>query len=421
MKKSVIYRIADPAEGGGAVAFEKKVLDGVEALNKKIVELETGRKASEEDIKQLKQAANEAKELLVRFQRDQAARKALGIRRPGFVSDDCARHLGCIAIAAAERQGRLEALGNSVQRTNLLAISKEVLGVDVRTALSSTDIPLPTGYSGEVVELVSQYGTARQYGTVYPLGNGVLNLPRLKTSPAFTLLSIATAVTEKSPQTEWVTFTAEKYGGMVRLPSEIEEDSVVALGQFIARYAAREMAAVEDKLFWAGNGTTDGDPEGLTISTITNSKVLQMASTKTHYSDATLANFRALRAVVDEAAIRMGAYYIHTSFEQHLSGLNTAGDKPYIANGVNGASLDGFPIRWIPSMPAYSTAANVSKVFALFGDASYQYLGIRGDMRFDTSRDAAFATDEVLIRAIERFTIGLMATGAMAGLETAAS
>ena len=112
---------------------------------------------------------------------------------------------------------------------------------------------------------------------------------------------------------------------------------------------------------------------------------------------------------------------MHPTFEQHLAGLNTAGDKPYIANGVNGASLDGFPIRWVDVMPAYSTSAIVSKVFSLFGDASYQYLGVRKSMEIATSREAGFSTDETLVRALERFTIGNMATGAMSGLETAGS
>ena len=117
----------------------------------------------------------------------------------------------------------------------------------------------------------------------------------------------------------------------------------------------------------------------------------------------------------------MGSYYMHPSFEQHLSGLNTNGDHPYEANAAQGATLDGFPIRWVDVLPAYSTSANVSKVFMLFGDLSFQYLGVRGGVRFDTSVDAAFATDEILIRALERFTIGLMATGAISGLQTAAS
>jgi HK97 family phage major capsid protein len=355
---------------------------------------------------------------VVEVRRLMATRAALGAnsRLPGLVSDDCARHLAGVAIAARLRSGKQ--VENADQLHNL---AKEILGVEVRAALSSSDIPLPVEYSGQVVELVSQFGAARRYGTVYPLGSGTVKLPQLKTDPAFGLIAQSATITEKSPQTAWVTFTAEKYGGLIRVPSEMDADSIVSIGQFIARYAARQMARIEDVVFFTNDGSTFGAVEGLTKSTITNSKVTQMAATKTHYSDATLANVRTIRALVDAAAIAMGAYYMHPSFEQFLSGLNTAGDKPYQANGAQGATLDGFPIRWVDVLPAYSTAANVSKVFMLFGDVSYQYLGVRGGVRFDTSMDAAFATDEILIRAIERFTIGLMAAGAVSGLETAAS
>jgi HK97 family phage major capsid protein len=339
-----------------------------------------------------------------------------GTRAPGLVSDDCARHLAGIAIAARLRSGK------QVENADQLhGLAKDILGVEVRTALSSTDIPLPIEYSGQVVELVSQFGAARRYGTVYPLGVGVVKLPQLKTDPAFGLIAQSAAIGEKSPQTAWVTFSAEKYGGLVRVPSELDADSIVAIGQFIARYSARQIARIEDVVFFTNDGSTFGAVEGLTKSTITNTKVTQMATTKTHYSDATLPNLRSIRAVVDAPAIAMGAYYMHPSFEQFLSGLNTAGDKPYQANGAQGATLDGFPIRWVDVLPAYSTAANVSKVFMLFGDVSFQYLGVRGGVRFDTSLDAAFATDEILVRALERFTIGLMATGAVSGLQTAAS
>ena len=339
-----------------------------------------------------------------------------GTRAPGFVSEECARHLAGIAIAARLRSGK------QVDNGDLLhGLAKDILGIEIKTALSSTDIPLPTEYSGQVVELVSQYGAARRYGTVYPLGAGTVKLPQLKTDTAFGLIAQSAAITEKSPQTAWVTFTAEKYGGLIRVPSELDADSIVAIGQFIARYAARQIAKIEDVVFFTNDGSTYGAVEGLTKSTITNSKVTQMASTKTHYSDATLANLRAIRAIVDAAALPMSAYYMHPSFEQLLCTFNASGDKPYQANGVQGATLDGFPIRWVDVLPAYSTSVNVSKVFMLFGDLSFQYLGVRGGVRFDTSADAAFATDEILIRALERFTIGLMATGAVSGLETAAS
>jgi HK97 family phage major capsid protein len=72
-------------------------------------------------------------------------------------------------------------------------------------------------------------------------------------------------------------------------------------------------------------------------------------------------------------------------------------------------------------MPPYATGAAASTVFALFGDVSFAYLGVRGGVRFDVSRDVYFATDEIGIRALERMTTGKMATGAVAGLITAAS
>jgi len=124
---------------------------------------------------------------------------------------------------------------------------------------------------------------------------------------------------------------------------------------------------------------------------------------------------------VDAAALGMGAYYCHPSFESLFSSLNTQGDKPYIANGVNGASLDGFPIRWVDVMPPLLTTDVVSTVHVLFGDMSFLYLGVRGGIRFQTSIEAAFATDETLIRALERFTVGYMATGALSGLITHSS
>lgn len=401
----------------GLEDFQARVLGGVEGLQKSIAGHESLIRASGADVLKLKEGANAVQLQLAELQRRQAEFKSRTLARPGQVGEECARHMGGLAVAAGLVRGQLS--GDRYE-----GLVKDILGVEARAALTSSDIALPVQYSGEIAELVGQFGAARQYGTVFPLGTASVKLPKLTTDPTFTLIAASATVTEKSPQFGWVTFTPEKFGGLVRIPSEIEADSIVALGQWIARYSARNIALVEDYNYFIGTGAgsgQNGSVAGLTASTITNTKVSQMASTKTHYSDMTLANIRAIRAVCDAAALRNGAYYLHPSFEQALSGLNTAGDKPYQANGLGGATLDGFPIRWVDVMPVYSVAVNVSKVFALFGDMSFQYLGVRGGIRFDTSNEAAFATDEILVRAVERFTIGLMAVGSVAGLQTAAS
>ena len=408
----------------------------VEELKSLLAQIKTLSEGNTGEIKTLKEANekllkdfDEAKKQLDALRKAQLVKRESQITRSGNVSDDCARYLAAVALSARLRSGK-----DTPGRDAMEGIVKEILGVEAKAALTSSDIPLPTEFSGQVVELVSMYGAARRHGTVFPLGSGTVKLPKLSTDPTFGLIASSASITEKSPQVAWVTFNPEKFGGLIRLPSELDADSIVPIGQFVARYSARQIARVEDHNFFVGTGAgsgVNGAVKGLTYSTIDNSKVTQMAATKTKFSDATLANFRTLRSVVDSAALKSSKYYLHPSFEQLLATFNTAGDKPYnpqaqiAGTGANpftvGPTLDGFAIEWVDSMPAYSTSANVSTVFALFGDCTYQYLGTRGGLRYDTSADAAFATDEILIRALERFTIGLMANGAVAGLETAAA
>ncbi|MEI2725635.1 MAG: phage major capsid protein [Verrucomicrobiota bacterium] len=348
---------------------------------------------------------------------------------PGKLSDDCAEWFGAVGIVGLAKRHKLE----GPNADSLLARSCRILQMETRTALSSSDIPLPTGYGGEVVALVGMYGTARKYGTVFPLGAATVKLPRLKTDPTFGLLSQSTLIAEKSPQTEWVTFTPEKFGGVVRMPNELDVDSIVALGRFIAEYAARQIAYCEDWNFWRSTGAAsgvNGTAEGLTKSVATDGKTT-VSSGLGSPAEFTVTHLRTLRGVCDSGALRRGCYYMHPSFEALLATFNASGNRPFnpaaqiTGSGANPMeitpTLDGYPVRWIDVMPVFSTSDVLSTVHVLFGDASYNYLGVRGQLRFDTSLDAGFLTDEILVRALERFTIGKMASGSMAGLITAAA
>lgn len=415
MKRSILLDLDYHSGGGGSSLsesqFQSKVLKGVDHL------------AGE--INRLKQVHND---LTLKFAGVQKLAQTRGFRTeatPGRVSDACAAHLAGIVILSGIKAGKLDA--------KLETVARDLMGAQYRTALTSSDIPLPVAYGGEVAELVGMYGVARKWCTVLPLGSGVVKLPRLKTDPTFGLLSGSGPVTEKSPQNEWVTFTAEKFGGLVRLPSEMEEDSIVEVGQFVARYAARQLAYLEDWQCFRSTGAAsgvNGTAEGLTKSVATDSKTITSTGLGSP-SEFTLTHFRNLRGVPDASALRLGAYYLHPSFEALLASFNTSGNKPYNPTAqiqgtgaqpfMTGPTLDGFPIRWVDVMPVYTTNDAVSTVHVLFGDASFQYLGVRGDIRFDTSTEAGFTTDEILIRALERMTTGKMATGCMGGLITAAS
>jgi HK97 family phage major capsid protein len=346
--------------------------------------------------------------------------------KPGEVSEDCAKWLAAIYIKCAEVQGKLESNKNKdsliKEADEILKRANDSVKIAQRSTLTSSDIPLPVLYGSEVVELVWQYGAARKYMTVYPLGVGSVKLPRLKTSPAFGFIDIAAAAPEKSPQIEFVDFVAKKAGGIIRFPSEIESDSIVKLGQFLARYIAREFAKWEDETAFLGDGSaTYKTIEGVTKRCDTLGKKLQLATGNTGTDDITLANLRTLRGIVDGAALQSAAYYMHASMEGLLSGFNSGGTNPYNPQGLGGPRLDGYLIRFVGNLLPFSTTAQVNKYPLVFGDLSYWYFGEVGSAEIAVSRDVYFATDEVAIRALERFDVHSMADTAMAVLQLAAS
>src|ERR1044071_10296682 len=136
--------------------------------------------------------------------------------------------------------------------------------------------------------------------------------------PAFGSIAMSGAFTEKSPTITFASLESHKIGGIVRLPREIDEQSIVAMGQFLARYGAVEFARAEDNWGFLADGSgTYETVEGIVQIARDNSKTVVLAATKTHPSDATLADFRSLRTKVNKAALngRVSAYYLDSTWE----------------------------------------------------------------------------------------------------------
>jgi HK97 family phage major capsid protein len=357
-----------------------------------------------------------------------------------FVTDDCANALTATLIYGCSKiEGKLESLWPDDKRKRLLNHACGILGVEVRAggALTPTDVPLPTIYMPQIVELVFAYGQARQFATVFPLGAGTVKLPRLLPGEdTFSFLGAGTAamsqaIGEKEVEAGLVTFTANKAGGLIRIPSELEEDTFISLGQFLARYIARQFAKLEDSTLFLGDGTaTYAGITGIANYCVANPQYLQqLGAGKTIVTDATINDFRAMRGKVNPAVLfnmaangkTSAAYYMSPTMEALLWTFNTIG-MPYIYRpemGGQPATLDGFPIRWIGVSQPYSTAATPGAFMSFFGDLSYWYLGERGAPRLEVSREVFFATDELAMRALERIDVEAMAPDAMTTLQTA--
>lgn len=348
------------------------------------------------------------------------------VRAPGLVSNDCARDLAAHFIAHVERSGRLEALASApAQRDALTAFAREALGVTTRTALTTSDIPLPAQYGSEIRELIGDFGVVRRQMFPYPIGMGTARPARVGTRPAFGSIAMSAPFTEKSPTLTFASLESHKIGGIVRLPREIDEQSIVAMGQFLARYGAVEFARAEDTWGFLADGQAGYEQvKGIVQVARDNSNTVALAAGKTKPSDATLDDFRALRRKVNKAALngRLSAYYLDTTWETRLSAFKSASEpNVYLRRPDGSAMLDGYPVVWTDVLEPYGTAASADKPIAVFGALSFWWLGEHGSPRLDTSEHVWFANDQLAVRFIEEIDFDYAAADATAALLTAAS
>jgi HK97 family phage major capsid protein len=364
--------------------------------------------------------------LLEDLRRSLLRRSAPPPRRPGQVSDDCARLIGAHAVQYCEKFGTLEALCADVHdRDALVKLSRQLVGTVTRNALTTSDIPLPVQYGSEMRELISEFGIARRNLMHYPIGKGVARPARMGLRPAFASIAMSGSFPEKSPTLTFASLESHKVGGIVRLPREIDEQSMVSMGQFLARYGAIEFARLEDN--WAFNA--DGSPtyenvKGIITIAKENTKTAALPAGKTKPSDATLDDFRAVRRMVNKAALngKLSCYFLDTTWETRLPSFRSAGEPNVYQRLPDGsARLDGYPIVWTDVLKSYDTTADPDKAIAVFGAPQFWWFGEHGSPRIDMSQHVYFGNDQIGVRFIEEIDFDYCALDATAALFTAAS
>jgi HK97 family phage major capsid protein len=375
----------------------------------------------QDDQNRLRQQLTDARRLALGSGAATSAR-----RTPGLVSDACARHLSASFIHHCERSGKLEALcSQSLQRDALGAFARETLGIVSRTALSTTEFPMPTEFTSEFRELISDFGIVRRRMFPYPIGMGTSRPARIGSRPSFGSIAMSANFPEKSPSVSFASLESHKVGGLIRLPRELDEQSVITLGQFLARYGAVEFARAEDTWGFLADGSATYDSvRGIVQIARDNTRTVALAAGKTKPSDATLDDFRAMRRLVNKVVLngRLSAYYLDTTWETRLPGFRTAAEPNIYQRLPDGsATLDGYPIVWTDVLQPYDTAAAADKPIAVFGALSFWWFGEHGHPRMDTSEHVWFANDQLAVRFIEEIDFDYATADATAALLTAAA
>ena len=355
------------------------------------------------------------------------SRASAGVSAPsrGMVSNECAAHLGATFILQCAKSGKLELLSqSSATRDALLNSARQTLGMEIRTALTTTDIPLPTEYSGELRALIAQFGIIRKAMFPYPIGMGTAKPPRMGARPQFASIAMSGTIPEGSPGITFASLESHKIGGLVRVPREIEEQSIVPMGQFLARYGAVEFARAEDNWGFLANGSaTYEQVKGVVQICTDNNKTTVMSATKTSPNDALIGDFRTMRSNVATPVLATGRYYMNATWEQKLRQFKTQADPMiYDQHGPHGGpTLDGYDVVWTEVLQPFGTAPAAGTTIAVFGDLSFWWMGEHLSPRIDTSDQVFFVNDQLAVRFIEEIDFDYMDTAAASALQTAPS
>src|SRR6266581_6499102 len=137
-----------------------EIKDGITKTDQNVTALNAGVKKLQDENERLQADFTKLRRFYLGRQAANGSRQ--GAIRPGLVSDDCAKFLAHQLILQCAKSGRLEILSQSAAtRDALLNSAREFFGLELRTALTTTDIPLPIEYSGELRALIAQFGVVR--------------------------------------------------------------------------------------------------------------------------------------------------------------------------------------------------------------------------------------------------------------------
>jgi HK97 family phage major capsid protein len=240
---------------------------------------------------------------------------------------------------------------------------------------------------------------------VQPMRSNTIKIPAMSIGDHSTALfggftasytNEAGTISEANPKSRAMELNAKKLTGLIRFSSELNADVPGGMGQ-IEQLCGKGLAWHRDKFFLKGTGA--GEPLGILNAgcTIEVEKETGQAADTIVYENLTKMMSRIFAGSFQNSV--WVAY--QTTIPQLLTlslAIGTGGDAIPVMTESNGQ----FSILTRPVLFSEKTETLGNKGDIMLADFSQYVVGLRSDMRFDTSIHVAFETDEILSRIIER-------------------
>jgi HK97 family phage major capsid protein len=391
-----------------AFATVEKVSAAFEAAGEKINTIDLRSQELEACVKQLQ---NQLKRIL---QSVHSATRAddSGGRFGIWASEDQAKTFGECIFAALGRQKEMGEITN---------VGGGVL--------------VPDELQNRFINLLPRYGKFRSNALVLPMGSASAWVPKLETDMTVNCTGEGATIDPSDAEFSQVRMTPKTWSALAKISSELEEDSIIAIGVILGLSIARSMARMEDLAGFLGDGTsTYFGHKGIlgafhsVSDTISEIAGLAVGSGNT-YAELTLKDFQKTVGLLPSEYDDGAKWFMSKKFFYNVVWplAETAGVAGIyeILSDKKTRHLLGYPVEFVPCMP---TAEANSQICAILGDLSAgAFLAQRKGLAIQKSEHAFFANNQLGIRGIQRVDFSVYGVGdttnpgPIVGLITAAS
>lgn len=258
---------------------------------------------------------------------------------------------------------------------------------------------VPTPLSSELINLVEEYGVARNVCRRIVMGAMTWSVPKLTGHSTIYYPAEAASITESDLTFSQITLTAKKMAGLVKMSTEVSEDSIISMTDTIVRDLAWGFAKEEDNNLFLGGSLYTGGIEG--DAGVADTNVASVAAL-------TLADLTAcVVASGQERGLNPEFYMNATLWNGPIRDLLNAAGGNAVSDMTAGArpSLFGYPVNLVNAINGAS-AATSGDLLCVFGDLGVShYFGDRRALNFNVLRELYAVNDQVGIVCTQRVDV----------------
>lgn len=296
------------------------------------------------------------------------------------------------AKAWCEKNGVLKAQGESIN--------------------SAGGLLTPAELSDVILDLRDVYGAFRRRARIVPMGSDSIRVPRHAGGAIATWTGENVAATATTATVDTVGLTVRKCRAEIDLSSELEQDSLPDIVDYVANEAAFALAQKEDDAAFNGDGSSTYAQQVGLAAISGKSKITAAHNT---YATLTAADFAAVMAGVRASAIGNASWFIsQLGFATSMCALagTSNGYLDYAEiDGIRTPLYLGFPVILTQKLPQVTSSLS-GKLMLGFGDMyAAGVLGQRRGVTIQRSDQRYADTDQIGVWVSERVHCVLHDTG----------